>query len=159
LQKRMDLIQELVPSVSTIGLLINPTNTTAEFVLREVQEAARSRGRQIVTAVASSSAEFDSAFAALRQQGAGALIIGADPFFNGHSEQLGALAAQQRMPAIAEVREFAAAGGLMSYGTSFAYAYRQAGAYTGRILKGEKTADLPVLQPTKFDLILNLKTA
>jgi putative ABC transport system substrate-binding protein len=159
LRKRVELIRELVPNISTIGLLINPTNTTAEISQRDAQEAAGILDRRIVIASASSQTDFATAFASLAAQGAGGLVVSPDPFFNGHSGELGALAVQQGIPAIAEVREFAAAGGLVSYGTSFADAYRQAGVYTGRLLKGAKPADLPVMQATKFEMVINLKTA
>jgi putative ABC transport system substrate-binding protein len=159
LRKRLELICELVPTASTVGLLLNPSNATAEFSLREVEAAARSLQRRIVVVNASSQAEFEAAFASLVQQRAGALIVGADPFFNGHGDELGELSRRHNIPAIAEVREFAAAGGLVSYGASFADAYRQAGAYTGRILKGEQPASLPVMRATSIYLVVNLKTA
>jgi putative ABC transport system substrate-binding protein len=159
LRKRIELISELVPKSATIGLLVNPTNATADVALREVQAAAAALNRRIVTVSASSPGELAAAFARLNEQHVGALVIGADPFFNGHGEELGALAARHNIPAIAEVREFAAAGGLMSYGTSFAEAYRQAGTYTARILKGTKPADLPVMQATTVQLIMNVGAA
>jgi putative tryptophan/tyrosine transport system substrate-binding protein len=159
LRKRIQLICEIVPKVSTIGLLVNSTNTTADFSRREAQEVARALDRQIVMINASRETEFEEAFASLVDRQAGALVISPDPFFNGHSEELGALAARHGIPTIAEVREFAAAGGLLSYGTSFVAAYRQAGIYIGRILKGAKPSDLPVMQATTVHLVINLKTA
>src|SRR5262249_3288035 len=136
LRKRVQLISELVPAASTIGLLVNPTNTTADFSRREVLQVANPLNRRIVIVNASRQADFEAAFAGLGESRAGALVVSPDPFFNGHSEELGALAARHAVPAIAEVGEFAAAGGLASYGTDFASAYRQAGRYIGRILKG-----------------------
>jgi putative ABC transport system substrate-binding protein len=159
LRKRFEMIRELVPNALTIGLLVNPSNTTAAISQREAQAAAQSLDRRIVIANASRAADFDGAFASVLVQGAGALVVAPDPFFNGHSEQLAALAAQHAIPAIAEVREFAAAGGLVSYGTTFADAYRQAGVYASRILKGAKPADLPVIQATTVRLVINLQTA
>jgi len=159
LRKRIELIRELAPNAVTIGLLVNPTNTTAELSRREVEEAAHALDRRIVFVNASSPADFATAFASLVAQRAGALVVSPDPFFNGQSEQLGALAARHMIPAIAEVREFAAAGGLVSYGANFADAYRQAGVYASRILKGVKPADPPVMQATAVHLVINLKTA
>ncbi len=159
LRKRIEMIRGLVPNALTIGLLVNPSNTTAAISQRDAQDAARSLDRQIAIVTASSAADFASAFAGLVAQGAGALVVTPDPFFNGHSEELGALATRHAIPAIAEVREFAVAGGLASYGTTFADAYRQAGVYVARILKGAKPADLPVIQATTVQLVINLKTA
>ena len=157
--KRLEVLCEVIPEVSTIGLLVNPTQATTELQLRAMQDAARSLGRQIVVLNASSDSDIDAAFAKLVQQGAGGLVVGSDGFITGHAKQLAALAARHMIPAIVEWRAFAAAGGLMSYGPSEADAFRQAGAYTGRILKGEKPADLPVQQSTKVELVINLKTA
>jgi len=159
LPKRLELIRDLVPDVTRIGLLINPTNAVADLLTRQVAEVANSLQRDIVVVRAAHQTEFDAAFASLVQQRAGALLVSPDPFFNGHSEELGALAARYAIPAIAEVRAFAAAGGLVSYGTIFADAYRQAGIYTGRILKGASPTNLPVMQATRVNLVINLKSA
>ena len=157
--KRLGLLHDLIPTATVIGLLLNPNDPRAETQSAEMQEAAHALGLQIHIVNASTEGEVDSAFATLAQLRAGALIVGTGEFFNSRPEQLAELAARHAMPAFYQLREFAAAGGLISYGTSITDAYRQAGVYTGRILKGEKPADLPVLRPTKFELIINLKTA
>jgi putative ABC transport system substrate-binding protein len=157
--KRLELMRELVPPSSIIGVLVNPTNRNAETLSKELQAAARTMGLQIHILHASAERDFDTVFTTLVQQKVGGLVIGADAFFNSRSEQLAALAVRHTMPAIYQFREFAAAGGLMSYGGGFGESYRLAGVYTGRILKGEKPADLPVQQSTKAELIVNLKTA
>jgi len=157
--KRLDLLHELVPGVSVVALLSNPINPNSESQSRNMQAAARSLGLQMHVLHASSERDFDAAFATLVQLRAGALIIGADAFLINQSEQLGALALRHAVPAISHQREFVAAGGLMSYGGILTDMSRLAGVYTGRILKGEKPADLPVQQETKFALIINLKTA
>jgi putative ABC transport system substrate-binding protein len=159
LAKQLELLSEIIPNVTTIGLLMNPTNPTTELQLRDLQNAARSLGRQIVILKASSEGDIDAVFASLVEQRVGAIVVGSDSFFHTHGEYIGARAERNKIPAISEGREFAAAGGLMSYGASFAEASRQAGIYTGRILKGEKPSDLPVMRPTKFELVINLKTA
>ena len=141
------------------AILINPTNPVAESVARDAREAARSLGLQFHVLNASTDQDIDSAFAGLIQQRIGLLLVMADPVFLGGRLQLVALAARHAIPAIYFAREFVAAGGLMSYGTNIGAAYRQAGQYTGKILKGAKPADLPVEQPTKFELVINLKTA
>ena len=138
---------------------MNPDNSNADRIIRDVQEAARPKGVQLVILRASTESEIDAAFANLVQLDVGALVVTADPFFNGRREQLVALAARHALPAIYEYREFPAAGGLISYGPSLTGMWRQVGIYAGRILKGEKPADLPVQQPTKFELVINLKTA
>ena len=157
--KRLELAHELVPAATIIGLLVNPKNPTAEPITRNLQEASRTLGLKLHVLHASTEREIEKAFATLLQLRAGALVISPDPFFVIQSEQLAALALRQAMPAIFQYRPFAAAGGLVSYGGNLADSYRTAGVYTGRILKGEKPADLPVQQSTKVELIINLKTA
>jgi putative ABC transport system substrate-binding protein len=157
--KRLDLLSELVPQAGVICLLVNPTNPNAERVMRDVQEAARMKGVQLPIQKARTESEIDAAFATLVQLKAGALVVGADAFFNSRREQLVALASRHQVPAIYEWREFPASGGLISYGTSIAAVYRQVGLYAGKILNGAKPADLPVEQPTTLELVVNLKTA
>jgi putative ABC transport system substrate-binding protein len=157
--KRIDLLHELVPGAGTIGVLMNPKSSGVEVRLRDVREAARRLGLQLSIVNAVDEDEFELAFATLLQRSVGALIVTSDPFFNARRNQLIALAARHRMPAIYFDREFAAAGGLISYGTSLFDSYRQLGVYTGQVLKGVKPADLPVVQPTRFELVINLKTA
>jgi putative ABC transport system substrate-binding protein len=157
--KRLGLLHELVPTAALTGVLLNPKYTTFEFQLKEIQEAARSIGQQIHVLHASSEQDIHAAFKAFVQMRVQALLVGGDPFFNSRREQLVTLAAHYAIPAIYELREYAVAGGLMSYGTDLPDAYRQIGIYTARILKGEKPADLPVVQPTKFEFVINLKTA
>jgi putative tryptophan/tyrosine transport system substrate-binding protein len=157
--KRLELLHELVPTAVIIALLVNPTNSNAEKLSRDLQAAARTHGLQLLVLHAGTERDFDTAFATLLQLRAGGLIIGTDPFFNSRSEQLAALALRHAVPTIHQFRDFVAAGGLMSYGGSLTDSYRLIGAYAGRILKGEKPADLPVQQATKVELILNLKTA
>ena len=157
--KRLGLLHEMVPTASIIAHLVNPNYPLTKTNVSDFAAAARVMGLQIILVQASSESEISAAFAAILQKRAGALLVGADPFFNGRRNQIVALAASHALPSIYEQREFAAAGGLMSYGTSIADAYRQMGIYAGRILKGEKPADLPVVQSVKFELIINLKTA
>jgi putative ABC transport system substrate-binding protein len=157
--KRLGVLHEMVPKATTIAVLVNPNYSPAESQLRDVQEAAARLGVRLVVVRANAESDFDAAFATIVQRRAGALLVVASPFFNSRREQLVVLAARHAVPTIYEWREFAAAGGLMSYGTSLAEAYRQGGVYTGRILKGEKPADLPVLQSTRFELVINLSTA
>jgi putative tryptophan/tyrosine transport system substrate-binding protein len=157
--KRLGLLRELVPSAALIAVLLNPNNPPSATQLKDIQEAARALGQQIHILHASSEAELEAAFATARQVGCGGLLVAADPFFNSRRTYIIALAARHAIPAIYEQREHALAGGLMSYGTSLPDGYRQVGIYTGRILKGEKPADLPVAQSTKFEFVINLTTA
>jgi putative ABC transport system substrate-binding protein len=157
--KGLALLHDLVPSIATIGFLANPNNPVSELTARDVLAAAPAVGVQVQILKASSDREIDAAFVSLAQSRNGALFVGNDFFFNSRAEQLVALAARHALPAMYSLREFAPAGGLMSYGPSLTEEYRQVGLYAGRILKGERPADLPVLQPTKVELIINLKTA
>jgi putative tryptophan/tyrosine transport system substrate-binding protein len=158
--KRLELLHELVPAATMMAALVNPSDPIrAETISRDLQAAARALGLQLQVLYAGSDRDFDGVFTSLARLQAGGLVIGSEPFFNSRSEQLGALTSRHAVPAIYQLREFAAAGGLMSYGGSLTDAYRLVGVYTGRILKGEKPADLPVQQTTKVELILNLKTA
>jgi putative ABC transport system substrate-binding protein len=158
-EKRLGLLQGLVPTATLIAVLLNPTNANFQTQLRVVQDAARALGQQVNILSASTERDIDMAFATMIESRAGALLVGSDPFFNNERDQIVALAARHAIPAIYEGREFVMAGGLSSYGTSLADAYRQAGIYTGRILRGDKPADLPVVQPAKFDFVINLKAA
>jgi len=158
--KRLELLSELVPQAGVIALLVNPTSgANIERVIRDVQEAARTKGLQLHVLKASSESEIDTAFASLVQLHAGALVVGADPFLSGRREQLVALASRHAVPAIYAWGEFADSGGLISYGSSLTAAFRLVGAYAGKVLKGAKPADLPVQQPTIFELVINLKAA
>ena len=157
--KQLELLSDLLPKAGMIALLVNPNNLGTERQTREVQEAARVSGVQLLILKASTESEIDPAFAALVQLRAVALLVGADPFFYSRREQLVALAARHAFPAIYGWRDWAAAGGLISYGMSFAANYREVAIYVGKILKGAKPADLPVQQPTTFELVVNLKTA
>ena len=148
-----------MPNAATIGMIENPSAPEAESHVREAQEAARATGLKLHVQYASSERELDAAFATFVQQRIGALLVDADPFFRYRREQLVALAARHAVPVMYPLRDFVAGGGLVSYGTSLADSFRQAGIYVGRILKGEKPADLPVPQPTKFEFVINLKTA
>jgi ABC-type uncharacterized transport system substrate-binding protein len=157
--KRLGLLHDLVPQVTTIAALVHPRYSGAETQVRDLQEAAPRLGVQLVILTANTESDFGTAFATLVQERAGALLVCATPFFNSRREQLILLAARHAVPAIYEWREFADAGGLMSYGTSLSDAYRQAAVYAGRILKGAKPADLPVVQSTKFEFVINLNAA
>jgi putative tryptophan/tyrosine transport system substrate-binding protein len=157
--KRIELLRELVPKAALIAVFLDPTFGGADIQLHEVEAAARAIGQQIRILNVSTDSEIETAFASVTEMRANALAVVGNPFLNSRRNQLVALAARHAIPAIYELREFAAAGGLMSYGSSITDVYRQVGVYTGRILQGEKPADLPVLQPTKFELVINLKTA
>jgi putative tryptophan/tyrosine transport system substrate-binding protein len=158
--KRLDLLRELMPSATRVGVLVNPVNVTnTETTLREMAAAARTSGLQIKVLNASTSREIEAAFASLLHERPDALFVGAEPYFYSRRVQLAVLAASHRLPAIYAQRDFVEAGGLMSYGTNIAAAFRQIGVYAGRILKGTKPADLPVVQASKFELVINLPTA
>jgi len=156
--KRLDFVRQLAPSGAPISYLMNPQAPEAEFHLSDMQAAARESGQQISVLNASSERDIDNAFTALAQRG-GALIVSTDPFFASRSHQIVVLAAYHKIPTIYDRREFVAAGGLISYGPHLPDAYRQIGVYAGRIIAGAKPSDLPVMQPTKFELVINLKTA
>jgi putative ABC transport system substrate-binding protein len=157
--KRLGLLHELVPGAPVVALLVNPNTFVGQVQIRDVQEAARALGQSLVVLDGGTDERIEAAFAALAPQHVAALLVGADPFFDTRRERLVALASQHRMPAIYQFREYALAGGLMSYGTSITDMYRLVGLYVGRVLKGEKPADLPVMQVTKFELVINLATA
>jgi putative ABC transport system substrate-binding protein len=157
--KRLGLLRDLAPGVDLIGALFNPNFQAAAVQLQQLEEAARAAGQRIVIARASSDEALEAAFASLVRDGVGALLVTADPYFDTRRDRIVAFAARQRLPAIYQFREYAVAGGLLSYGVSITDAYRQCGAYTARILKGAKPAELPVHQPTKFELVINMKTA
>jgi putative tryptophan/tyrosine transport system substrate-binding protein len=157
--KQIGLLRELAPGATAITVLVNPNFPGTETQLRDVEAAARMLGLQLIVLRADSTREIDTAFATITQRGGGALLVGADPFFIAQRDHIVALAARQAIPAIYPAREFAVAGGLMSYGSDFADSYRQAGIYTGRIVRGEKPADLPVQRSTKFEFVINFKTA
>jgi putative ABC transport system substrate-binding protein len=157
--KRLELIHELVPQVALIAVLSNPDISEVEARFSDLQEAGRTLGLQLLFQSVRSQSDLDMAFSTMAAQNAGALFVDGNPFFVSRRDQLIGLAARHALPTIYFEHEFPLVGGLMSYGPNFAEAYRQAGVYVGRILKGTKTADLPVLQPTKFDFVINLKTA
>jgi putative ABC transport system substrate-binding protein len=156
--KRLELLSELVPQARVIALLVN-SSSAAGWITPDMEEAARTKGVQLPIVTAGSESEIDAVFASLVQLQAGGLIVASDPFFSSRRDQLAALAARHAVPAIYGFRDFAEAGGLISYGTSRAGVYHQLGIYAGKILKGAKPADLPVQQPTAFELVINLKTA
>jgi putative ABC transport system substrate-binding protein len=158
--KRLGLLHELMPKAERVAVLVNPTNVpAAELTLREVPQVARTIGLQIQVLNASTSREIDAAFATLALERPDALFVAPDAFFNSRRVQIATLAAIDRIPAAHANRDFVAAGGLMSYGTNIADMFRQVGVYTGKILSGTKPSDLPVLQPTKFEFVINLTTA
>jgi ABC-type uncharacterized transport system substrate-binding protein len=158
-EKRLGLLHDIVPSASTVAVLLNPNFAPALASMRESQAGARTIGKEIAIFEARSETEIETAFAKIVQVRPGALLVAADPFFNSRRDRITALAARHAIPTIYEQREFAVAGGLVSYGTSLTEAYRQQGIYAGRILKGEKPGDLPIIQLAKFELVINLKTA
>jgi putative ABC transport system substrate-binding protein len=157
--KRLELLVELVPQPGVIALLLNPNNANTKRSIRDLEEAARAKGVQLIILKAGTENEIDAAFASLVQLHAGALLVQTDPFFNDRRDQIVALASRHAVPAIYGLREFAASGGLISYGTSFTTAFHLVGVYAGKILAGAKPADLPVQQPTTFELVVNLNTA
>ena len=157
--KKLELLQEVVPGITDIGLLVNPAGTLADVQIKDMKEAVEGLSRRLRVANVSSESEIDAAFAALSQSKVGALVIGTDPIFALYRGQIIALAARYKVPAIYNIREYCEVGGLMSYGASLTDTWRQAAIYVSRVLKGEKPANLPVLQPTKFELVINLKTA
>ena len=157
--KRLEILRELVPKADSIAFLVNPSNPTTETQIENLREAARALGLRLHIYRATSERELEAAFAEISQVKAGPVVVGADSFFITLRDQIVALAARYSIPATYETRESVVAGGLMSYAPNFRDAYRQVGVYVGRILKGEKAADLPILQPTKFELAINLKTA
>jgi putative ABC transport system substrate-binding protein len=158
MSKRLELLSELIPHAKIIALLVNPNSPTAESFIQKAQEGARGKAVQLAILRAGIEGEIEPAFRSLMQLGAGAIVVVADPFFLLQREQLVALASRHAVPAIYPFREFAAAGGLISYGINNIAVLGQVGMYAGRILKGEKPADLPVQQPTKFELVINLRT-
>ena len=157
--KRLELLSELVPQAGVIALLVNPTKPDTEHLVRDMQEAARAKGVQLPIVTAGTEGEVDAVFASLVQQHIGALVVASDSFFSNRRAQIVALASRHAVAAIYDWREFPVSGGLISYGISFTDSYRQLGTYTGKILNGAKPADLPVQQPTKFELVINLNTA
>jgi len=158
-KKKLEILHDLVPATAAIALLVNPDNGSADIVVQDTREAAHALGRRLLFLRASNEREIDTAWAGIVEQGAGGLVVSPDGFLSAMYDQLAAQAARHKVPAIHEARVFARAGGLISYGADGVEAARQAGIYVGRILKGAKPADLPVLQPTKFFLVINLKTA
>jgi putative ABC transport system substrate-binding protein len=157
--KRLELLHELVPNAAVIATLVNPTFPGTDSIINDMQVATRALGLELKVVNATSEPDFDTAIASIVQLRAGALVVASDPFFISRRDRLVTLIARHAVPAIYQFREFTAAGGLMSYGTNLADGYRQVGIYAGRICKGEKPSDLPVVQPTKFELVINLKTA
>ena len=157
--KRLGLLRDLAPGVVLFGALVNPTYPPVARQLQQLEEAARAINQRLFIAKASTDPELDASFASLQREGAGALLVAADPYFDTRRERIIGFAAQQRLPAIYQFREYAVAGGLLSYGVSITDAYRQCGVYTAKILKGANPPDLPVLTSTKFELVINLKAA
>ena len=157
--KRFDMLRQLVPTAATIAIVVGTDTLEARIERRDVELAAQALGQQLIVAPVTSEGEFDGAFTSIVERGAKAVLVGTGPLLTSNRGRLVALTARHAIPAIYALREFVEAGGLMSYGASLVEAYRQAGIYAGRVLKGEKPADLPVMQSTKFELVINLKTA
>jgi putative tryptophan/tyrosine transport system substrate-binding protein len=157
--KRLELLHELVPNATTFAMILNPTSPNADVQMKDAQAAAHAIAQQIQFFNAATENEIDEAFTQISKQKFDALLVGTDPFFTSQRDRLVALAARNRIPAVYSLRAYVQAGGLMSYGASLTNAYRQAGIYAGRILKGTQPADLPVMQSTNFELVINLKTA
>jgi putative tryptophan/tyrosine transport system substrate-binding protein len=157
--KRFEMLRQLVPSAATLAMLVGTDTLESRIERRDVELAAQALGQQLIIAPVSSEGEFDGAFTSIVERGAKALLVGSGPFLTSNRERIVALAARHAVPAIYSLREFVEAGGLMSYGASIVEAYRQVGIYAGRVLKGEKPADLPVMQSTKFELVINMKAA
>ena len=153
------MICELVPGSSSVGLLLNPGVQNSELQRKEVEAAAQTLGRKLLVLYAQTESDIEANFQTLKREQVSALVVQNDPFFDSQRERIISLTTRYALPAIYHIREFPTSGGLMSYGASLADAYRQVGNYTGRILKGEKAGDLPVVQPTRFELVINLKTA
>ena len=157
--KKLGLLREVLPNANVIAAIVNPTFPSANSQTKELQTAANKLGQRIQIVNASSERDLDAAFASMKELQVSAVLVGADPFFNSRRDQIVSLAARYAIPAVYEQRAFTAAGGLMSYGTNLAEGYRQAGVYTGRILKGEKPSELPVVLSNKFEFVINLKVA
>jgi putative ABC transport system substrate-binding protein len=157
--KRLELLRELVPAATVIAFIVNPNNPRTEFDVQDMEAGARAFGQQIIVLKAGSDEDLEALFAILSERKVGALLVGNDPFFNSRPQPFALMAARHAVPAIYGLREYAVAGGLVSYGTNLSESYRQAGIYAGCILKGEMPADLPILQPTKFELVVNLWAA
>ena len=157
--KRLELLRDLMPDSRTIGMILNPKNSDAEEVTKAAQEGARSLGRKLIVAGATTPEQLDQAFTSVIAQGAGAVLMGSDTFLNAQSDRIIELAAKHRLPVMYNGRAFVERGGLISYGANFADTYRLVGTYAGKVLKGAKPADLPVIEPTRFELVVNLKTA
>ena len=158
-EKRLGLLRQLLPNAAAVGFIVNPNNLNAETDTKQAQAAAKALGLRLIVAKAGAESDFNQAFAALAQEHADGVLMSTDAFLSRHVNSIVALAGRHKLPAIYDRREYADAGGLMSYGTSVREGFRQGAIYTARILKGEKPAELPVLQPTKFELVINLKTA
>ena len=157
--KKMELMHELTPKSAAVAVLVNPSNPNTESIVKTVNDAGYALGRNLIVVTANTEHELEPAYTTMAERRAGGLIVTADPFFNARRAQIVSLTARHSIPAIYEWREFVELGGLMSYGSSITDAFRQVGVYVGRILKGEKPGDLPVQQPAKFELVVNLKTA